>query len=425
MAEAQRLGISIVAIVDTNCDPDRHRLSDPRQRRRDPGRAPDHLAHRRRDLEGRGTLAKDEGEAATVGGRGRDAEMAVGRGGGLIRWRPTPRLVKELRERTGAGVMDCKAALAGQRRRPAGRGRVPAQEGPGRRGKKRSHRDAREGVGRQPTSTPAARSACWSRSTARRTSWRAPTRSRSWSRTSRCRWPPPAPPTWRATTCRATVLEKEREIYRAQMADQKKPPQVIDKIVEGKLEKFFSEQCLLEQPFIKDATGKTQGEGPGGQVNAKTRRTDRRQALRPLPGRRGGLVMAADAGSGRPAYRRIVLKLSGEALAGSQGYGIDPAVLARIASEVREVAELGVQIAIVIGGGNIFRGVAASAGGHGPRHRRLHGHAGDRHQRAGPAGRPREGRPARRACCPPSRCGRWPSPTSAAAPSATSRRAGW
>jgi elongation factor Ts len=41
------------------------------------------------------------------------------------------------------------------------------------------------------------------------------------------------------------------------MADQKKPPQVIDKIVEGKLEKFFAEMCLLEQPFIKDATGKT------------------------------------------------------------------------------------------------------------------------------------------------------------------------
>ncbi len=53
------------------------------------------------------------------------------------------------------------------------------------------------------------------------------------------------------------VVEKEREIYREQMADQKKPPQVLDKIVEGKLEKFFAEQCLLEQPFIKDATGKT------------------------------------------------------------------------------------------------------------------------------------------------------------------------
>jgi uridylate kinase len=64
-----------------------------------------------------------------------------------------------------------------------------------------------------------------------------------------------------------------------------------------------------------------------------------------------------------PAYRRIVLKLSGEALAGSQGYGVDPAVLVRIGAEVREVVDLGVQVAIVIGGGNIFRGLAASAGG--------------------------------------------------------------
>ena len=73
--------------------------------------------------------------------------------------------------------------------------------------------------------------------------------------------------------------------------------------------------------------------------------------------------MAADAGSPRPAYRRIVLKLSGEALAGSQGYGIDPPVLDRIAAEMREVVALGVQMAIVIVGGNIFRGIAASAVG--------------------------------------------------------------
>ena len=73
--------------------------------------------------------------------------------------------------------------------------------------------------------------------------------------------------------------------------------------------------------------------------------------------------MTADAGTARPAYRRIVLKLSGEALAGTQGYGIEPAMLDRIAAEVREVTTLGVEIAIVIGGGNLFRGLAASAGG--------------------------------------------------------------
>jgi uridylate kinase len=73
--------------------------------------------------------------------------------------------------------------------------------------------------------------------------------------------------------------------------------------------------------------------------------------------------MAAGAGTARPAYRRIVLKLSGEALAGNQGYGIDPPVLERMAAEICDVTTLGVQIAIVIGGGNIFRGIAASAGG--------------------------------------------------------------
>ncbi len=67
--------------------------------------------------------------------------------------------------------------------------------------------------------------------------------------------------------------------------------------------------------------------------------------------------------AGDPAYRRVVLKLSGEALAGSRGYGIDPETLARVAGEIREVVHRGVQLAVVIGGGNIFRGIAASAGG--------------------------------------------------------------
>jgi uridylate kinase len=63
------------------------------------------------------------------------------------------------------------------------------------------------------------------------------------------------------------------------------------------------------------------------------------------------------------AYRRVLLKVSGEALAGNRGYGIDPETQARIADEICEVVRLGVQISVVIGGGNIFRGLAASAGG--------------------------------------------------------------
>jgi len=67
--------------------------------------------------------------------------------------------------------------------------------------------------------------------------------------------------------------------------------------------------------------------------------------------------------AGAVPYRRVLLKISGEALAGRQGYGIEPETINRIAEEIREVVEMGVQLAIVIGGGNIFRGIAASAGG--------------------------------------------------------------
>ena len=62
-------------------------------------------------------------------------------------------------------------------------------------------------------------------------------------------------------------------------------------------------------------------------------------------------------------YRRILLKISGEILAGEQGYGIEPAVLDNLADEIAAVVALGVEVAIVIGGGNIFRGIAASATG--------------------------------------------------------------
>ncbi|MDR2834088.1 MAG: UMP kinase, partial [Streptococcaceae bacterium] len=57
-----------------------------------------------------------------------------------------------------------------------------------------------------------------------------------------------------------------------------------------------------------------------------------------------------------PKYKRVVLKLSGEALAGTQGFGIDPKIVKEIASEIKEVYELGIEIAIVVGGGNIWRG---------------------------------------------------------------------
>jgi uridylate kinase len=64
-----------------------------------------------------------------------------------------------------------------------------------------------------------------------------------------------------------------------------------------------------------------------------------------------------------PAYKRILLKLSGEALMGDDAYGINRATITRIVNEIKEVVDLGVQVAVVIGGGNIFRGVAPAAEG--------------------------------------------------------------
>ncbi|MEQ1601726.1 MAG: UMP kinase [Methylophilaceae bacterium] len=64
-----------------------------------------------------------------------------------------------------------------------------------------------------------------------------------------------------------------------------------------------------------------------------------------------------------PAYKRILLKLSGEALMGEDSYGINRATITRIVEEIKEVVDLGVQVAVVIGGGNIFRGVAPAAEG--------------------------------------------------------------
>lgn len=64
-----------------------------------------------------------------------------------------------------------------------------------------------------------------------------------------------------------------------------------------------------------------------------------------------------------PTYKRILLKLSGEALMGDDSYGINRATIEQIVGQIKEVVELGVQVGIVIGGGNIFRGVAPAAAG--------------------------------------------------------------
>jgi uridylate kinase len=74
-------------------------------------------------------------------------------------------------------------------------------------------------------------------------------------------------------------------------------------------------------------------------------------------------VADASSRNGRPAFRRVLLKLSGEALLGKLEYGADPARIAAIAKAVKEVADRGLEVAIVVGGGNIYRGLAGTAAG--------------------------------------------------------------
>ncbi|MFI8317988.1 UMP kinase [Kosakonia cowanii] len=65
----------------------------------------------------------------------------------------------------------------------------------------------------------------------------------------------------------------------------------------------------------------------------------------------------------KPIYKRILLKLSGEALQGSEGFGIDASILDRMAQEIKELVELGIQVGVVIGGGNLFRGAGLAKAG--------------------------------------------------------------
>src|SRR5690554_4397408 len=73
--------------------------------------------------------------------------------------------------------------------------------------------------------------------------------------------------------------------------------------------------------------------------------------------------MAQVPSSRQPKYKRILLKLSGEALMGTEDFGIDPKVLDRMALEIGQLIGIGVQVGLVIGGGNLFRGAALSAAG--------------------------------------------------------------
>jgi len=177
--------------------------------------------------------------------------------------------VMELRERTGAGVMDCKAALT------ASNGNLDeAVEFLRKKGladaKKREGREAKDGVVHAYIH-PGSRLGvlieinCETDFVAKTDAFQELVKDLAMQVAAS------SPAYVAREDVPGDVLEKEREIYRSQMADQKKPPQVIDKIVEGKLEKYFSEQCLLEQPFVKDASGKTKIKDIVDKVNAATK----------------------------------------------------------------------------------------------------------------------------------------------------------
>ena len=180
----------------------------------------------------------------------------------------TALLVKELRDRTGAGVMDCKEALQATQGDLQGAVEYLRKKGLAQ-AAKRSGRDAREGAVGTYIHAGAKLGVlievnCETDFVARTEAFQELVKDLGMQVAA-------ANPAYIAREdVPGEVIEKEREIYRDQMADQKKPAQVIDKIVEGKLEKFFTEQCLLEQPYIKDASGKTKVRELVDGVNAKT-----------------------------------------------------------------------------------------------------------------------------------------------------------
>ncbi len=164
-------------------------------------------------------------------------------------------MVRDLRERTGAGVMDCKAALDAAKGDLQGAVEYLRKKGLADAAKK-AHREARDGVVASYIHAGnkigvLVEVNCETDFVARTPDFQQLVKDVAMQVAA-------ANPTYVSRDdVPGEVMEKEREIYRQQMADQKKPPQVIDKIIEGKVEKFYAEACLLEQPFIKDSSGKS------------------------------------------------------------------------------------------------------------------------------------------------------------------------
>lgn len=175
--------------------------------------------------------------------------------------------VKELRDRTGAGVMDCKAALEASQGDIQGAVEHLRKKGLADAAKK-AHREAKDGVVASYIH-PGSKIGvlveinCETDFVARTDDFQQLVKDVAMQVAAT------NPSFVSREEVPGAVVEKEREIYRQQMADQKKPPQVIDKIIEGKLEKFYAESCLMEQPFIRDSSGKTRLKDMVDQATAK------------------------------------------------------------------------------------------------------------------------------------------------------------
>ena len=166
-------------------------------------------------------------------------------------------LVKELRERTNAGMMDCKTALKesnGDMEKAIEYLRIKGLAG----AQNRSHKQTNEGLVVSYIH-PGSRIGvllevnCETDFVARTEEFQ------TFCRDITMQIAAAAPISLSRADVPADVLEHERSVYRTQAAEQKKPQAVIEKIVEGKVEKFYTENCLLDQPFIKDDTKTVQG----------------------------------------------------------------------------------------------------------------------------------------------------------------------
>ena len=180
----------------------------------------------------------------------------------------TAEKVRELRDKTGAGVMDCKEALSASQEDMDKAVEYLRKKGLAS-AAKRAHREARDGVVGTYVHAGAKLGVlievnCETDFVARTEPFQELVKALAMQVAA-------ANPGWVSREdVPPAVLEREREIYRQQVADQKKPPQVVEKIIEGKLSKFFEDSCLLDQAYIRDPSGKTPVRELVAQASAQT-----------------------------------------------------------------------------------------------------------------------------------------------------------